>query len=218
MPGIGADDVAPGNAQRSTSLVRIPSALAADLALLTDALDVGAVDIASTVSLLSTDVAAAVSSYVGLSVRVGSHGNLVDLTTLDDPAVIARIVTSLRIPVRSGGPAPDPPVVIVLYATVPGAFVDLAADLAWLTELALEDVGLDRDLGPPCPDPANSLRSLSSIDQAIGVLVGRGHTPEEALVELETLTAGAGGDRHAAALALLEALPPWGAGAAPDAG
>ena len=191
----------------------IPSALAADLALLTDALDTGAVDIASTFSLLSSDVAAAVSSYVGLSVRVHSLGGLAELTTLDDPAVIARVVTSLRIPVPEATRASGPSVVIVLYATLPGAFVDLAADLAWLTDVALADVGLDLDLDL---DPrarsgvATPISSLSSIDQAIGVLVGRGHTPEETLVELETLAARFGGDRHAAALEILDALQPKG--------
>jgi hypothetical protein len=189
--------------------VRIPSALAADLALLSDAFDVGTVDIASTVSLLTSDVAAAVASYAGLSLRLRVPDGDVELTTLDDVEVITRIVTSLRIPVT---PTPSgPSVVIVLYATRLGAFVDLAADVAWLTDLALEDVGLDVDLGVRVhPGPATSLRSLSSIDQAIGVLVGRGHTPEEALVELETIAARAGGDRHAASLVILAALPPTG--------
>ena len=189
----------------------IPSALAADLALLTDALDTGSVDIASTFSLLSSDVAAAVSSYAGLSVRIHSLGGLAELTTLDDPAVIAGVVTSLRIPVPVASQVPGPSVVIVLYATLAGAFVDLAADLAWLTDVALADVGLDLDLDL---DPrarsgvATPISSLSSIDQAIGVLVGRGHTPEETLVELETLAARFGGDRHAAALEILDALQP----------
>jgi len=191
--------------------VTIPSALAADLALLTDALDTGSADIASTFSLLSSDVAAAVSSYAGLSVRIHSLGGLAELTTLDDPAVIAGVVTSLRIPVPVASQVPGPSVVIVLYATLAGAFVDLAADLAWLTDVALADVGLDLDLDL---DPrarsgvATPISSLSSIDQAIGVLVGRGHTPEETLVELETLAARFGGDRHAAALEILDALQP----------
>ena len=189
----------------------IPSALAADLALLTDALDTGSVDIASTFSLLSSDVAAAVSSYAGLSVRIHSLGGLAELTTLDDPAVIAGVVTSLRIPVPVASQVPGPSVVIVLYATLAGAFVDLAADLAWLTGVALADVGLDLDLDPRARSGvATPISSLSSIDQAMGVLVGRGHTPEEALVELATLAARFGGDRHAAALEILDALQPKG--------
>jgi hypothetical protein len=203
--GIGADDVALGSAQRSTRLVRIPSGLAADLALLTDALDVG--DIASTVSLLTSDVAAAVSSYAGLSLRLRLSDSDVELTTLDDVEVIDRIVTSIRLPVSPATTRPS--VVIVLYATRRGAFVDLAADLAWLTDRTLGDVSLDEDLGGRLhAHPVTSLRSVSSIDQAMGVLVGRGHTPEEALVELEALAARDGSDRHAAALVILAALPP----------
>jgi hypothetical protein len=211
--GIGADDAALGSAQRSTRLVRIPSALAADLALLTDALDVG--DIASTVSLLSSDVAAAVSSYAGLSLRLHPPGGAVELTTLDDVAQTDRIVTSLRLPVTPA--TTGSAVVIVLYATTRGAFVDLAADLAWLTRRTPGDVSLDEDLGGRLhAHPVTSLRSGSSIDQAIGALLGRGHTPEEALVELEALAARAGSDRHAAALVLLAALPTTAADAARD--
>jgi hypothetical protein len=188
--------------------VRIPTALAADLALLTDAFDVGTADVASTVSLLTSDVAAAVSSYAGLSLRLRLPDGHVELTTLDDVDVIARIVTSLRIPVTSVPTGPS--VVIVLYATTRGAFVDLAADLAWLTDRTLGEVGLDSDLGRCIhAHPLVSLRSVSSTDQAIGVLVGQGRTPEEALVELEALAAGS--DRHTAALSILAALPPTGA-------
>jgi hypothetical protein len=198
--------------------VRIPTALAADLALLTDALDVGAVDIASSVTLLTSDVAAAVWSYAGLSVRLSSPAGHAELTTVVDEDTIARIVTSLRIPVPTGSPTSDASALIVLYATLPGAFVDLAADLAWLTGRPLGDVGLDIDLGARIhAHPATSLRSLSSINQAVGVLVGRGRTPEESVVELDALADEAGTDRCAAALALLAALPPTGARSPVDA-
>jgi hypothetical protein len=207
--GIGADDVALGSVQRSTRLVRIPSALAADLALMTDALDGGGVDIAATLSLLGADVAASIASYVGLSVRLSAADFHAEVTTLDDPGAIARIVTSLRVPVAESSATSGSSVLIVLYAAMPGAFVDLAADLAWLTGRELDDVGLDLDLGPRIHAHAStSLRSLSSIDQALGMLLGQGHTPEEALVELEALATCAGGDRHAAALLLLATLPP----------
>ena len=191
--------------------MRIPSALAADLALLTDALDVGAVDIASSVALLTSDVAASVSSYVGLSVRRCSPDGQAEMTTLEDPDAIARIVTSLRIPVTAATTTQGSSVVIVLYATRPGAFVDLAADLAWLTGRALDDVGLDADLGGQVhAHPATSLRALSSINQAVGVLVGRSRSPEEALEELDRLATRAGSDRYAAARELLAQLPPPG--------
>jgi hypothetical protein len=216
--GIGADDAALGSAQRSTSLVRIPPALAVDLALLTGALDVDGVDIESTLALLTSDVAAAVSSYVGLSVRVGPPGSQAELTTLAAGADAARIVTSLRIPVPDAPGTPGPSVLIVLYASSPGAFVDMAADLAWLTTRELVEIGLDLDVGEGIhAHSATSLRSRSTVDQAIGVLVGRGSTPGQASAELDSLASDAGGDRLAAAVEILSALSGPGADVAPDA-
>ena len=192
--------------------MRIPPALAADLALLTQALDIDDVDVTSTLALLTTDVAAAVASYVGLTVRVGSVGSHAELTTLDDTAEAARIVTSLRLPLSGRTGTSDPWVLIVLYASALGAFVDMAADLAWLTRRQLGEIGLDLDLGEGIQaHPATSLRSRSTVDQAIGVLVARGRTPEQATTELDSLAHGAGSDRLAAAVALLAVLPGPGA-------
>jgi hypothetical protein len=204
--GIGAYDAALGTAQRSTSLVWIPSALVADLGLLTDALD--GVDVAATMNLLTSDVAAAVSSYAGLSLRLRSSEGDVELTTLADEETVARVVTSLRVPVSQKAPAGRASVVIVLYATTPGAFVDLAADLAWLTRRALGDVGLDLDLGEKLhAHPATSLRDGSTVDQALGVLLARGRSPEEASADLDALALSTGSDGYAAARELLGALP-----------
>lgn len=191
--------------------MRIPPALAADLALLTDALDADGVDIASTVSLLTSAVTSAVSSYHGLSVWVSSPDGHLEMTTLPDQDATARSVTSLRIPVATGTPPAGPSVMIVLYAGLPGAFVDLAADLAWLTGRALDDIGLDADLGDRAhAHPATSLGAQSSINQALGVLVAGGLPPEAALADLDARASPAVTDRHGAALALLDALPPTG--------
>jgi hypothetical protein len=188
--------------------VRISSNLVSDFALLTDTLDIDDVDLVSTFSLLTSDVAAAVSSYLGMSIRVRLPDGHLELTTLPDEDTTARIVTSLRIPAAVGTPPAGPSVVIVLFAEVPGAFVDLAADLAWLTGRDLGDVSLDADLGDYVQvQPATSVRTRSSIDQAVGVLIGRGNTAEAALVELDALASLAGTDCYAAALELLDALP-----------
>ena len=195
--------------------MRMPSGLVADLALLTDALD--GVDVATTLTLLASDVATAVSSYAGLSLRLCSAARHVELTTLTDEVAVQRIVTSLRIPVPQ--PTAGPAVVIVLYATTPGAFVDMAADLAWLTGRALDDVGLDRDLGNALhAHPATSLRDGSTVDQAVGVLVSRGRTPEEASADLDDLALGSGSDRYAAARQLLAGLPESDADVTSDSG
>ena len=57
--------------------------------------------------------------------------------------------------------------------SAPGTFVDLAADLAWLTARPLSDLVLDRHLPPPAErGAATSLFEASVINQAIGALIG----------------------------------------------
>ena len=189
----------------------IPSALAGDLGLLTDALDLPGTDVASTLEALASDAATAVPSYVGLSVRVRTDHGHVELTTLEHETQLVGIVTSIRIPLGtqpSPKAADDTPLVLILYAASAGAFVDLAADLAWLTAGSLEDVLLDEDLsGAALRRPVRSLRAQSSIDQAIGVLIGQGRTPDDARDELVTLAAAASGPLSSAALAVLASIP-----------
>jgi len=61
-----------------------------------------------------------------------------------------------------------PAVVLVVYAGSPGTFVDLAADLAWLTARPLSDFFLDQHLPAPAGDAATNLFEVSVINQAIG--------------------------------------------------
>jgi hypothetical protein len=192
--------------------VRIPPALVADLGLLTDALDQPGTDVAATLAALASDAAASVNSYLGLTVRMRAAGADVEVTTLLDQADAARVRSSLRIPLG----APDSPegrqgdrIDLVLFAATPGAFVDLAADLAWLTGRPMDDARLDHDVaGPFDLDPSRSLRARSSIDQALGVLIGGGLTSEQASSELDALAARDGVLRHQAAHAVLAALTP----------
>lgn len=98
-------------------------------------------------------------------------------------------------------------VAVNLYAGTPGAFVDLAADLAWLTTRPLSDFVLDEHLTvPPPSNTGTQLQAASIINQAIGVLIGRGHTPEEANGQLDAQAARAGTDRHGAAQLVLATL------------
>jgi hypothetical protein len=187
--------------------VIIPPALAEDLALLTEALDADGVDLASMMSLLASAVSYSVPSYLGLSVWVNPEDEPVEITTLAGEVARAKIRTSLRMPFADGPWQPGPAVMIVLYAGLPGAFADLAADLAWLTRRDLGDIGLDVDLGDDVrTSRAISLRARSALDQAMGVLVGRGRTPGAARSELDALAERAGTDTHAAALALLDSM------------
>jgi hypothetical protein len=97
-----------------------------------------------------------------------------------------------------------PAVALILYAGSPGAFVDLAADLAWLTARSLSDFILDQHLTPAAGSlQEGQLRAASAINQALGVLIGRGYTPQQAHGELDTQAAHAGTDRHTAACHIL---------------
>jgi hypothetical protein len=192
--------------------VTITAALAADLRLLTAALDEPGADIAHTLEQLAADTAAGVPSYLGLSVMATRSDPPFTSTHLLDGVIDGDVRTSLqlRLPGHRDGRSP-PTVVIILYAGSPGAFVDLAADLAWLTARPLTDFALDQHLRMPAESlTGGRLRADSAINQAIGVLVGRGYTPQQADWELDTQAGHAGTDRLIAAHLILARLTDGG--------
>jgi hypothetical protein len=187
--------------------VKITAALAADLGILTAALDEPGADVLHSLHELAVDARAAVPSYLGLSVIVTRSDPPFTFTTLEDSAA-GDVRTSLRLalPGVSDGRAPLA-VALILYAGTPGTFVDLAADLAWLTGRPLSDFALDQHPSVPAGSHTGTyLRAASVINQAIGVLIGRGHTPQQAHRELDTQADGAGTDRHAAAQLILDTV------------
>lgn len=199
-----------GSAQRSTHLVTITAALAAELEILTAALDQPGADIAHSVSQLALNAAAAVTTYLGLSVLVSRSEPPFAFTALADGVAADDIRTSLQMVLPDVGDDGDRPMVAVnLYAGSPGAFVDLAADLAWLTARPPSDFVLDQHLTlPTSSDAGTQPLGASVVNQAIGVLIGRGYTPEQADRELDTRAARAGTGRHAVAQLILAKLTP----------
>jgi hypothetical protein len=152
----------------------------------------------------------AVPSYVGLQMMIGQDGHPVTLTRIA-PHHTAK--TSLRLPLRILGPRFDDESRVTLYAATAGAFVDLAADLSYALHLPTctarsTDVGssdaddqqrsrvgtdrriiLDADLLPsPLASGVSGLSELSTINRAIGVLIGHGQHPDHAV---DTLRRGA---------------------------
>jgi hypothetical protein len=113
-------------------------------------------------------------------------GRQSSFTVLESGTELGDIVTSLRLPMPPSGDSTMPFAVLILYAGNPGAFVDLAADLAWLTGRALTEFVLDQHRSPP-PVGATpgGLAAASLIDQAIGVLIARGYTLERAHHEID---------------------------------
>lgn len=188
--------------------MKISAALAADLGILTAALDEPAADVLHSLHRLGVDAQAAVPSYLGLNVIVDGSDPPFTFSTLEDGAA-DNVRTSLRmtLPAGVGEGRAGPSVALILYARTPGTFVDLAADLAWLTGRPPSDFTLDQHLSAPAgSDGGTSLRAASAINQAIGVLIGRGYTPRHAHSKLDTQADRARTDRHTAAQVILDTL------------
>jgi hypothetical protein len=97
------------------------------------------------------------------------------------------VTTSLRVPLRvddGTGAVLVGPVRVTFYATRPGAFTDLAADLAHAQGLDPDRLELDRDRPPRTGSDMRGLERLSIIHRAVGVLIARGVDPEAAHAHL----------------------------------
>ena len=191
----------------------LSAALARDLALLSDAIDEGTahgarVDLVDSLGRAVRAARAAVSSYVGLSVTTGPADTDLRFTVIDDGVDPQEVRASLRVPFRPtshGGPAP----VVIFFASTPGAFVDLAADIAWLTGRPPSELALDADLTVARdPDGVGTVAARSAVDQAVGVLLAHGRTPEQARAELARRASDDHGDlERAAAQVIVELVP-----------
>lgn len=185
----------------------ITAAAAADLAVLARGGE-PASDLAETVRRLAADVGAAVRSYLGLVLIVTGGEPPTRLMVVDTVAKPAAALTSLALAVPSTSvDHPDDHATLVLYAGDAGAFVDLAADLSYLTGLAPDDFAIDQDLAAfGAPRAGATMRSRSILDQAIGVLIGRGNTCEQADAELDARAAADARTRHDVAASILNNL------------
>jgi hypothetical protein len=187
--------------------VEISAALATDLALLSEALDEPGPTIVDTVQHLAADVTLAVRSYLGMQVVAASDGPAFRFTVMTDDAGSSEISSSLRIPLTQFRQIDRlSELTVILYAARKGAFVDLAADLAWLAGRDLSEFQLDEHLALDQTVAVRSLAADSVINQAIGVLFGRGLTPEQADLELDLQATAAGTDRGAAAARILASV------------
>jgi hypothetical protein len=187
--------------------MKISAALAADLGILTAALDEPGADVLHSLHRLGVDAQAAVPTYLGLSVTVDGSDPPFTFTTFEEGAADG-VRTSLRLTLPGVGDGwASPSVALILYARTPGTFVDLAADLAWLTGRPPSGFALDQHLSAPAgSDAGTSLRAASVINQAIGVLIGRGYTTRQAHSKLDTQADGAGTDRYTTAQSILDTL------------
>jgi hypothetical protein len=165
--------------------VDVSAALAADLALLTQALDDSGIDLEAGLRAFTADLKLAVSSFTGMTMTIALDGHDVSFTVHEDATI--QPATSLLIPLATVTPT-GAASTMLLHAATPGAFVDLAADLSYALRIEPAALVLDGHLDPRAgPAGRTGLDEHSAINQAIGVLIGRGHTPESAQQELQRL-------------------------------
>ena len=160
-------------------------ALTAQFNALTAALDDPGTDLETILDVLVDDLSAAVSSFLGLRMTLQLDGVPVTLTAMDAGLAVTA-GASLTLPLgRSTDEGPGG--TVVFYARHPGAFVDLAADLQRVHDPDGQ-VYLDDHLPSAGDQPRwagiTGLAELSVVNQAIGVLITRGHSPAEAHAEL----------------------------------
>jgi hypothetical protein len=167
--------------------VELSDAVAADLAALTGALGDPGVGLVEQIQRLGESCALAVQSYLGFSITIVVDGVPVSLSVLEDFLDPSEILTSVRLPLGAMG-EPAAGIQLILYAGTAGAFVDLAADFAFALGVGGDAVQLDRHLTPPDPAlGAIGLATLARQNQAIGVLLERGHDQDGARAELHRL-------------------------------
>ena len=178
--------------------MNISAALTTDLALLSQALGTDDSDLETHLDALAADVKLAVKSYTGMTITIAFEHYTVSFNVHDNPTAPST-QTSLLIPLAALTTT-DAAGTLVLYAATPGAFVDLAADLSYALGEEATALILDGHLPPPdVQGRTTGLDTHVAINQAIGILIGRGHTPEAAQDELHRLAGLDHGDLRAAA-------------------
>jgi hypothetical protein len=147
-------------------------------------------------------VRGAVPSYCGLSATLVFDGYPVTMTSpvpLGGGSRDAGAVTSLHLPLSAVTVAATGE--LVLFASTPGAFVDVAADLAYATDTDT-DAGvcaLDAHLAPSAGGVPNGVAGFSIFNRAVGALIHRGWTPEQARARITRSATDTGGDLTTAA-------------------
>ena len=153
---------------------------------------------------LRRDLKLAVRSSVGLTLTVLiDPDQQVTLTSIDHFTEAGDIVTSLRLPLNWATMGTGS--MIIFYAGVSGALVDLAADLNYSLRLSPGTVVLDEDTAAPLGGSGlTGAAQSTTVNQAIGVLIDRGHTPATAGAHLRRQAGEMMLDVHHAATRVLE--------------
>ena len=170
------------------------------------------------VAALARSLSHAIASYQGFRLTLVDDEHPVSM--IDFAAQDLQPSTSLRVDLSLLVSDADPASRIVFYAEAPGAFVDLAADLQHALrgsadsysapevegpDVAGTGIELDGDLPPISTVSAIvGLAEFSTINRAVGLLIGRGLSPECAHEALCVGAAAATVEKHLFAALLLE--------------
>jgi hypothetical protein len=137
------------------------------------------VELEKSLTALTEAVKSAAPSYRGLVLTLIIDKQPVSVTSAE-PGNTSDIATSLRLSL-AWIPSLSADSRITFYASTPGTFVDLAADLAFALD---SDIRLDEDIPPVLASDLTGIGKLSAINKAVGVLINHGHTPHSAQREL----------------------------------
>jgi hypothetical protein len=158
------------------------------------------VDLEASLGALTSAVKRAVPSYRGLGLILVIDEQPVTVTSAERGNA-SDIATSLSLSL-AWVPLLGPDSQITFYAAIPGTFVDLAADFAHA--LGSEGLRLDVDIPSALVSDLTGVRRLSMINEAVGVLIGHGHTPDGAQRELRHMADTARISIHQAAEGVIE--------------
>ena len=137
------------------------------------------VELEKSLTALTEAVKSAAPSYRGLALTLIIDKQPVSVTSAE-PGNTSDIATSLRLSL-AWVPSLSADSRITFYASTPGTFVDLAADLAFALH---SDISLDEDIPAALLSGLTGAGKLSAINKAVGVLINHGHTPDSAQHEL----------------------------------
>lgn len=154
---------------------------------------------------LSDALIAAVPSFLGFTVHAEQFSLSWGPGMPTQPGYPLPAASTLRWELASDLPAP---LTLVMYAAIAGAWVDLSADLAWLTRGPPQHFIIDRDLPAAMSADSTALTDASIVNQAMGALIGRGLPPDEATAHLLDTARNEDTDLPTAAATLLSTLSP----------
>jgi len=144
----------------------VTTALAENIRDLFDGLDQSPSQVEESLGSLRRDLKLAVRSSVGLTLTIAMEPDQrITLTSIDHFTESSDIVTSLRLPMSWA--SMETGSMIILYAGVPGAFVDLAADLSYSLRLPPGTIVLDEDTTAPVSESGlTGTTESSTVNQA----------------------------------------------------